>query len=172
MNGRRVFLVAFLVTAAVWAGVAVPWASTARAPGPAAAPGPGASAGPNIAVEGRDRAAGRQALGLAWSSTWSATVPKGSAVPDRALGAGRCAELFRWATGRSAVARGTATAAFTLTAPEDRGLVVRSLRVVKGRELPPPEGTDVECLGAADHGLPQSMGAGEGSAWTTRASSS
>ncbi|MGW9281781.1 hypothetical protein ACWGSA_06320 [Streptomyces diastaticus] len=157
MNGRRVFLVAFLVTAAVWAGVAVPWASTARAPGPAATPGPGASAGPNIAVEGRDRAAGRQALGLAWSSTWSATVPKGSAVPDRALGAGRCAELFRWATGRSAVARGTATAAFTLTAPEDRGLVVRSLRVVKGRELPPPEGTDVECLGAADHGLPQSM---------------
>ncbi|MGA5431181.1 hypothetical protein ACPCVL_30885 [Streptomyces koyangensis] len=157
MNRRRTFLVAFLLTAAVWAGVAVPWALTDRGPAPAATPGPGASAGPNIAAEGRSRAAGRQALGMAWSSTWSATVPEGSAVPDAALGAGRCAELFTWATERSAVPRGTATAAFTLTAPENRGLVVRSLRVVKGRKLPPPKGTDVECLGAVDRGVPQSM---------------
>ncbi|MET7508850.1 hypothetical protein [Streptomyces albidoflavus] len=157
MNGRRPFLVAFLLTAAVWAGAAVPWALTSHEPAPAVTPGPGASAGPNIAAEGRSRAAGRQALGLAWSSTWSATVPEGSAVPDRALGAGRCAALFTWATDRSAVPRGTATAAFTLTAPEDSGLVVRSLRVVKGRALPPPEGTDVECLGAVDRGIPPSM---------------
>ncbi|MFD6377941.1 hypothetical protein ACFWFS_13495 [Streptomyces albidoflavus] len=156
MNGRRPFLVAFLLTAAVWAGVAVPWALTDHEPAPAK-PGPGASAGPNIAAEGRSRAAGRQALGLAWSSTWSATVPEGTDVPDRALGAGRCSALFTWATGRSAVPRGTATAAFTLTAPEDRGLVVRSLRVVKGRALPPPKGTDVECLGAVDPGVPTSM---------------
>ncbi|MFE1148337.1 hypothetical protein ACFW42_14625 [Streptomyces albidoflavus] len=156
MNGRRPFLVAFLLTAAVWAGVAVPFALTPDEPAPAT-PRPGVFAGPNIAAEGRSRAAGRQALGLAWSSTWSATVPEGSAVPDRALGAGRCAELFTWATERSAVPRGTATAAFTLTAPEDRGLVVRSLRVVKGRKLPAPKGTDVECLGAADRGLPLAM---------------
>lgn len=102
MNGRRPFLVAFLLTAAVWAGVAVPWALTDHEPAPAK-PGPGASAGPNIAAEGRSRAAGRQALGLAWSSTWSATVPEGTDVPDRALGAGRCSALFTWATGRSAV---------------------------------------------------------------------
>ncbi|MEU2594556.1 hypothetical protein ABZ630_28025, partial [Streptomyces albidoflavus] len=31
MNGRRPFLVAFLLTAAVWAGVAVPWALTDHA---------------------------------------------------------------------------------------------------------------------------------------------
>ncbi|MEU3358773.1 hypothetical protein [Streptomyces albidoflavus] len=156
MNGRRPFLVAFLLTAAVWAGVAAPVALTPDEPAPAT-PRPNASAGPNIAAEGRSRAAGRQALGLAWSSTWAATVPEGSAVPDRALGAGRCAALFTWATEHSAVPRGTATAAFTLTAPGDRGLVVRSLRVVKGRALPPPRGTDVECLGAVDRGVPPSM---------------
>ncbi|MGW4972442.1 hypothetical protein ACWEP3_21110 [Streptomyces albidoflavus] len=46
MNGRRPFLVAFLLTAAVWAGVAVPWALADHEPAPAK-PGPGASAGPN-----------------------------------------------------------------------------------------------------------------------------
>lgn len=159
MTGRRVFLVAFLLTTLAWAAPGAVLRA-GEAPGTAPPPHaqrPAAPAGPNIATEGRSSAAGKQAMGIAWSSTWSATVPKGQAVPARALGAGRCPELFGWATARSAVPRGRATAAFTLAAPGDTGLVVRSLRVVKGRSLPAPEGRDVACLGAADRSLAPGM---------------
>ncbi|WP_445526542.1 hypothetical protein [Streptomyces cyslabdanicus] len=79
-------------------------------------------------------------------------------MPEQALGTGRCNALYDWATARSAVPRGTAAAAFTLTAPEGSQVLVRSLRIVKGRTIPVPEGRDVECVGAVDRTVSQGMG--------------
>lgn len=83
--------------------------------------------------------------------------PPSTAAPARALGTGRCAALYGWATARSAVPRGTASAAFILSAPDDSPVVVRSLRIVKGRTVPAPQGQDVECVGAVDRTVGQNL---------------
>ncbi|MEV5882764.1 hypothetical protein AB0L74_08600 [Streptomyces sp. NPDC052020] len=160
MSGRRAFLFAFFVTTVLLAGLVTVLAPQGpRGPAsPAASPGAVPPAEPGTVAGGQGGGRGRPILGVSWSSTWSATVPRGEAVPERVLGTGRCAALHRWATDRSAVPRGTATAAFTLTAPGDRGLVVRSLRVVKGRAIPVPKGRDVECVGADDHTVAPGLG--------------
>ncbi|NEY34917.1 hypothetical protein GTU99_22435 [Streptomyces sp. PRKS01-65] len=160
MSGRRVFLLAFFVTGVLVAGlVAVLAPQEPRGTAsPATSPGSVPPAEPGGAADGRSRGTGKPILGVSWSSIWSATVPKGEAVPGRVLGTGRCAALHRWATARAAVPRGTAAVAFTLAAPEDRGLVVRSLRVVEGRAIAVPRGRDVECVGADDRTVARGLG--------------
>jgi hypothetical protein len=160
VSGRRVFLLAFFATTVLLAAVVTVLAPQGPhgASSPTARPGFVPSAEPGAEAGGRSGGTGKPILGASWASTWSATVPKGEAVPERVLGTGRCGALHRWATARSAVPRGTAAVAFTLAAPEDRGLVVRSLRVVEGRALPVPRGRDVECVGAVDHTVAPGLG--------------
>lgn len=157
MTTRRIFLLAFLLTTALLAGAVTVLAmqdsrdTTSRSPAPdSVAPSALTPSAQSRTTRARSKAAGKAIMGNAWSSTWSATVPSSTAVPARALGSGRCAALYGWATARSAVPRGTASAAFTLSAPDDSPVVVRSLRIVKGRTVPAPQGQDVECVGAVD----------------------
>ncbi|MFJ8955313.1 hypothetical protein ACIRO1_34995 [Streptomyces sp. NPDC102381] len=164
MTTRRIFLLAFLLTTALLAGAVTVLATrdsrdtTSQSPAPdSVAPSAVTPSAQSRTTRARSRAAGKAIMGNAWSSTWSATVPSRTAVPARALGSGRCAALYGWATARSAVPRGTASAAFTLSAPDDSPVVVRSLRIVKGRTVPAPQGQDVECVGAVDRTVGQNL---------------
>ncbi len=157
MTTHRTFLLAFLLTTALLAGVVTVLATqdsrdtTSRSPAPdSVAPSAVGPSAQSRTTRARSKVAGKAIMGDASSSTWSATVPSSAAVPAGVLGRGRCAALYGWATARSAVPRGTAGAAFTLSAPDDSPVVVRSLRIVKGRTVPAPQGQDVECVGAAD----------------------
>ncbi|NBE55677.1 hypothetical protein [Streptomyces boluensis] len=149
MSGRRVFLFSFLLAGVVLAGLLTVLQLRQADSGPGGGPGDGPTGRP--AALARTTAHAKSVTGGAtWSSTWSATVPGRGAVPERVLGSGRCADLHAWATSRSATPRGTATVAFTLAAPPDSRVLVRSLRLVEGRAIRAPQGRDVECVGAAD----------------------
>ncbi|MER7399186.1 hypothetical protein ABT381_27180 [Streptomyces sp. NPDC000151] len=125
---RRGLLLAAVVTGAV-VGALV----GAGAGGPETLGG-----GPDVQVLGRSV--------LGESGGWTATVRTGRPVPRRLLDpAGGCLPLHAWASERGAVPRGTATAAFTVAAPAGRALLVRGVKVIRGKRLPLPEGRDVAC---------------------------
>ncbi|MFI8996929.1 hypothetical protein [Streptomyces sp. NPDC053542] len=122
-----------LLLAALTAGAVVGALTAAGTGGPETLGG-----GPDIQVLGRSV--------LGESGGWTATVPTRSAVPRRLLApAGGCLPLHAWASERAAVPRGTATAAFTVAAPADRALLIRGVKVIKGKRLPLPTGRDVAC---------------------------
>ncbi|MBH5338692.1 hypothetical protein IHE55_29500 [Streptomyces pactum] len=108
---------------------------------------------PGIAAVGKPLMDGEGAL-------WTATVPHaGAAAPRHTLKVTRgCGDLYRWATSRGAVPRGTAAVAYSVAAPADTSVVIEGIRVVKGARIATPRGDDVGCAGAVDPtvaGLPE-----------------